>query len=159
MLPEVLALAGRTLAADAYSLWQYDEATQIWSVGAYDGLSDEYVEAAMRAIRGTTTTVSLDAPIVVEDIERTAWLTPEHRHAHAAEGTRSMMALPLRYGERIVGTLVFYYRVPRSFTEAEKSAALLLANLAAAAVGPTGALRRPGCHPNPRAGAAEGHSR
>jgi PAS domain S-box-containing protein len=135
MLPEVLALAGRTLAADAYSVWQYDEDTQIWSVGAYDRLSDEYVEAAMRAIRGTTTTVSLDAPIVAEDIERTAWLTPEHRQAHAAEGTRSMMALPLRYGEHIVGTLVFYYREPRSFTEAEKNTALLLANLAAAAVG------------------------
>src|SRR5437879_6540150 len=67
MLPEVLALAGRTLAADAYSVWQYDEPTQIWSVGAYAGLSDEYVAAAMAAIRGTASTVSLDAPIVAED--------------------------------------------------------------------------------------------
>jgi PAS domain S-box-containing protein len=135
MLPEVLALAGRTLAADAYSVWRYDEGTQIWSVGAYAGLSDEYVAASMAAIRGNTSTVSLDAPIVAEDIERTEWLTPEHRAAHAAEGNRSMMALPLRYGERVVGTLVFYYREPRRFSESEKSAALLLANLAAAAVG------------------------
>ena len=138
MLPEVLALAGRTLAADAYSVWQYDEGTRIWSVGAYAGLSDEYVAASMAAIRGNTSTVSLDAPIVAEDIERTEWLTPEHRAAHAAEGNRSMMALPLRYGERVVGTLVFYYRELRSFSEAEKSAALLLANLAAAAVGTAG---------------------
>jgi PAS domain S-box-containing protein len=138
MLPEVLALAGRTLAADAYSVWQYDEGTRIWSVGAYAGLSDEYVAASMAAIRGNTSTVSLDAPIVAEDIERTEWLTPEHRAAHAAEGNRSMMALPLRYGERVVGTLVFYYREARSFSEAEKSAALLLANLAAAAVGTAG---------------------
>jgi len=135
MLPEVLALAGRTLAADAYSVWQYDEGTRIWSVGAYADLSDEYVAASMAAIRGNTSTVSLEAPIVAEDIERTEWLTPEHRAAHAAEGNRSMMALPLRYGERVVGTLVFYYREPRSFSEAEKSAASLLANLAAAAVG------------------------
>jgi len=56
MLPEVLALAGRTLAADAYSVWQYDGATQIWSVGAYAGLSDEYVAAAMGAIRGSIRT-------------------------------------------------------------------------------------------------------
>jgi PAS domain S-box-containing protein len=135
MLPEVLALAGRTLAADAYSVWQYNEATEIWSVGARVGLSDEYVAAAMAAIRGNTATVSLDGPIVAEDIERTGWLTAEHRSAHAAEGTRSMMALPLHYGERVVGTLVVYYREPRSFSEAEKSTALLLANLAAAAIG------------------------
>jgi PAS domain S-box-containing protein len=135
MLPEVLALASRTLAADAYSVWQYDAATEIWSVGARAGLSDKYVAAAMGAIRGNAATVSLDAPIVAEDIERTEWLTPEHRKAHAAEGTRSMMALPLRYGERVLGTLVFYYREPRSFGEAEKSTASLLANLAAAAIG------------------------
>src|SRR5712691_11109646 len=115
VLPEVLALAGRTLAADAYSVWQYDEGSGIWSVGACSGLSDEYVATAMRAIRGNTATVSRDA--------------------HAAEGTRSMMALPLRYGERVLGTLVFYYREPRQFGEAEKSSASLLANIAAAAIG------------------------
>jgi PAS domain S-box-containing protein len=135
MLPEVLALAGRTLAADAYSVWQYDQSTGIWSVGAYAGLSDEYVATAMGAIRGQTAEVSLDAPIVAEDIEQTPWLTPEHRNAHAAEGTRSMMALPLRYGEQVLGTLVFYYRQPRSFSETEKSIASLLGNIAAAAIG------------------------
>ena len=135
VLPQVLALAGRTLAADAYSVWQYDEVSRIWSVGAREGLSDEYVTAAMAAIRGNTATVSLDAPIVAEDIRETEWLTAEHRSAHAAEGTRSMMALPLRYGQRVVGTLVLYYREPRTFSEAEKSIASLLANLAAAAIG------------------------
>ena len=135
MLPEVLALAGRTLAADAYSVWQFDDATGIWSVGARAGLSDEYVASAMEAIRNNTATVSLDGPIVAEDIEQTEWLNADHRRAHAAEGTRSMMALPLRYGERVVGTLVVYYREPRTFSEAEKSTASLLANLAAAAIG------------------------
>jgi len=135
MLPEVLALASRTLAADAYSVWQYDESSGVWSVGAYAGLSEEYVAAAMGAIRGNTNTVSLEAPIIAEDIERTEWLTQKHRAAHAREGTRSMMALPLRYGERVLGTLVLYYRDPRQFTEAEKSSASLLANIAAAAVG------------------------
>ena len=135
MLPEVLDLAGRTLAADAYSVWLYDETTGIWSVGAYAGLSDEYVATAMGAIRGQSAAVSLDAPIVAEDIAQTPWLTPEHRNAHAAEGTRSMMALPVRYGERVLGTIVFYYRKPRSFSETEKNTASLLAILAAAAIG------------------------
>jgi len=135
MLPEVLALAGRTLAADAYSVWQYDEDSGIWSVGAYAGLSDEYVATAMEVIRGNTATVSLEAPIIAEDIERTEWLTQEHRDAHAAEGTRSMMALPLRHAEQVLGTLVFYYREPRRFREGEQSTGSLLANIAAAAIG------------------------
>ena len=79
--------------------------------------------------------MSLDGPIVAEDIEQTEWLNVDHRRAHAAEGTRSMLALPLRYGERVVGTLVVYYREPRTFSEAEKNTASLLANLAAAAIG------------------------
>ena len=54
MLPEVLALAGRTLAADAYSVWRFDDATRIWSVGAREGLSDGYVASAMEAIRNNT---------------------------------------------------------------------------------------------------------
>ena len=138
MLPQVLDLAARTLAADAYALWQYDPATETWRVGAHAGLSDGYVDTAMAAIRGNTAAVSLDAPIVAEDIATTDWLTPEHRKAHADEGTHSMMALPLHYGEQVLGTLTFYYRSPRTFTEAEKSSASLLANLAAAAIGTAG---------------------
>ena len=135
MLPEVLDLAQRTLAADAHALWHYDETADSWDVAAYAGLSSEYVASAVEAIRGQSATVPLDAPIIAEDIATTEWLTPEHRRAHDAEGTRSMMALPLRYGERILGTLTFYYRARRVLTEAEKSSALLLANLAAAAMG------------------------
>jgi PAS domain S-box-containing protein len=135
MLPAVLDLAQRTLAADAHALWQHDEATESWRVAAHAGLSAEYVASAVQAIRGRSATVPLDAPLVAEDIATTEWLTPEHREAHAAEGTRSMMALPLRYGDRVLGTLAFYYREPHVLTEAEKSAALLLANLAAAAMG------------------------
>jgi PAS domain S-box-containing protein len=135
MLPAVLELAQRTLAADAHALWQFDDTTESWSVAAYAGLSAEYVASAVEAIRGTPSTVPLDAPLVAEDVATTDWLTPEHRRAHAAEGTRSMMALPLRYGERVLGTLAFYYRKPHVLTEAEKSSALLLTNLAAAAIG------------------------
>src|ERR687887_106023 len=96
MLPEILELASRTLAAD-------------------DRL--------------------LDSPLVVEDVAAADWLNPAHRQAHAEAGTRSMLVSALRYGERIVGTLAFYYREPRKFSEAEKNSASLLANLAAAAIG------------------------
>ena len=135
MLPEILDLATRTLAADAYALWRFDEATETWHVAADSGLSSTYVESATEAIRGSTTTVPLDEPLVVEDIAAADWLNPEHRGAHAAEGTRSMLVVALRYGQRVLGTVAFYFRTVHRVTEAEKSAASLLANLAAAAIG------------------------
>jgi PAS domain S-box-containing protein len=135
MLPEILELASRTLAADAYALWRKASTDGSWSVAAYEGLPASYVESATAAIRGQGDAVLLEEPLIAEDIATADWISPAHREAHAAAGTRAMLVAGLRYGDRVVGTLVFYYRVPRRFTEAEKNAASLLANLAAAAVG------------------------
>ena len=135
VLPNVVDLAKRTLEADAYAVWRHDEESGTWAIAVQSGLSDEYVEQAGNAIRGKTPVVSLEEPIVIEDIATAAWLPSEHRHAHAAAGTKSMLVVALHYGGRVLGTLAFYYRVTRRFTEAEKSVASLLANLAAAAIG------------------------
>jgi PAS domain S-box-containing protein len=135
MLPEILELASRTLAADAYALWRRHEPDGSWSVAAYSGLPESYVENATAAIRGRDAEVSLAEPLVAEDLDAAEWLSAAHRKAHAEAGTRSMLVTGLRYADRLVGTLAFYYREPRQFTEAEKSSASLLANLAAAAVG------------------------
>ncbi len=135
MLPEILELANRTLAADAYALWLRDDTDGSWSVAASSGLPDSYVESATAAIRGQPEAVSLDEPLVAEDLAAVEWLSPAHRKAHTEAGTRSLLVTGLRYGDRVVGTLAFYYRAPRRFTEGEKNAASLLANLAAAAVG------------------------
>ena len=51
----------------------------------------------------------------MNDIASIAWLTPEHKAAHAAEGTRSMIAAPLHHGGEVIGTLVFYSRRARTF--------------------------------------------
>jgi PAS domain S-box-containing protein len=135
MLPEILDLSRRTLAADAYAMWQYDEPRDSWSIATHSGLSGTYVASAERAVQGHPTAVSLEEPIVAEDIADTEWLLPTLRAAHAAEGNRSMLAVALRYGDRVLGALAFYYREPHLFTVSEKNAASLLANLAAAAIG------------------------
>jgi PAS domain S-box-containing protein len=135
MLPEILELASRTLEADAYALWRKASTDGSWSVAAYEGLPASYVESATAAIRGQGDAVLLEEPLIAENIATADWIGPAHREAHAAAGTRAMLVAGLRYGDRVVGTLVFYYREPHTFTEAEKNAASLLANLAAAAVG------------------------
>ena len=134
VLPEVLDLARRTLAADGYALWQLDQETKRWHIAIHSGLSDDYVEHAPGTISSRDTNVSFDAPIVAEEIADADWLTPEHRRAHAAAGTQSMLAVALRHDDRVFGTLAFYYREPHHFTEAEKSAAWTLGNLAAVAI-------------------------
>jgi PAS domain S-box-containing protein len=135
MLPEILELASRTLAADAYALWRKSRADGEWSVAAYAGLPESYVESATAAVRGRGDAILLDEPLIAEDITTADWIGAEHRQAHAQAGTRAMLVVGLRYGERVVGTLVFYYREPRTFGESAKNAASLLANLAAAAIG------------------------
>jgi len=135
MLPEILELAGRTLAADAYALWRKDSGDGSWTVAAYEGLSESYVESATAAIRGQGDAVLLEEPLVAEDIATTDWVSPAHRSAHHEAGIRAMLVAGLRYADRVAGTLVFYYRAPRSFNESERNAASLIANLAAAAIG------------------------
>ena len=135
MLPEILELASRTLAADAYALWRKDATDGSWSVAAYSGLAESYVDSATAAIRGQGDAVLLDEPLVAENIANADWIGPAHRRAHEEAGTRAMLVSGLRYADRVVGTLVFYYRRTRTFSESEKNAASLLANIAAAAIG------------------------
>jgi two-component system sensor histidine kinase BarA len=137
IVPKLLELARLTLRADAYALWEHDLATDEWQIAAYAGLSDEYAETAMRAISGVRTEVSLDEPLIAEDIATTEWLKPAHRDAHFLEGNKSLLAAGLVHQGKVLGTLTFYYRRHHEFTEAERSAASTLANLAAAAVATT----------------------
>jgi signal transduction histidine kinase len=142
VLPEVLELARSTLAVDAYSLWRRDPEQDRWSLQASSGLSKTYVAAAPGAIEGNENVVALDKPIVVDDVAKVDWLTPEHRAAHAAEGTRSFLAAPLRHRGDVIGTLVFYSRRPQAFGEEQTRAATAVASLAAAAVGTASIYQR-----------------
>jgi PAS domain S-box-containing protein len=134
VLPRILDLARRTLAADAYALWHRDDATGTWRIVRQHGLSQEYAQEAMLAIAGAPNTVSLAEPLTAEDVETAEWIGQEHRAAHAREGTRSLLAAGLLDRERVLGTIAFYYRRPHRFTEEEKATAVGLANLAAASL-------------------------
>jgi PAS domain S-box-containing protein len=134
VLPQVLELAKQTLTADGYALWRR-RASGEWFLQAVSGLSNEYVAAAQRAIVGNSAEISLDGPIVAGDIASTEWLTPAHKEAHAAEGNKAFLAVPLHHQDAVIGTLVFYYRSPRSFSDTELASVNAVANLAAAGIG------------------------
>ena len=104
VLADVLRVAQSTLDADAYALWRRDPREEVWSVFASSGLSDDYVAQASAAIVGNED-VSVDGPLIASDIASTDWLTAEHKAAHAAEGTRAMLVVPLHDRGELVGTL------------------------------------------------------
>jgi PAS domain S-box-containing protein len=131
VLPAVLALSHRLVAADAYAIWRYSPADSAWSVVASSGLSEEYgrdrIEVASDTVRAP------EGPLVVEDVS--AAPTLEHRReTYRREGIRALLTLPLRAHGEVVGTLVFYYREPRRFAETDVIVAAALANLAASAL-------------------------
>src|SRR6266540_3691618 len=64
ILPRVLDLARRTLAADAYALWRHDSATRAWTIAEQQGLSEEYRATALRTVAGAGSGWSLDLPLV-----------------------------------------------------------------------------------------------
>jgi signal transduction histidine kinase len=141
MLPQVLDLAKQTLTADGYSLWRHPP-TGEWLLQAFAGLSEAYVSAAQEAIQGNDAQVSLAGPIVASAISAVDWLTPAHKDAHAAEGNNAFLAMPLRHQGDVIGTLVFYYRAARTFSEQELAAAAAVANLAAAGIGTAAVYER-----------------
>jgi signal transduction histidine kinase len=135
VLTRILDLARQSVAADAYALWLVDADTEEWRIGRSHGLSDEYVAASQAAVRSRTNANQLlDEPLVAEDLAREEWLVPEHRAAHAREGTQSLMVVGLRDRERLLGTLSFYFREVHPVSEEERVTAVALANLAAASL-------------------------
>ncbi|HWS89922.1 MAG TPA: PAS domain S-box protein [Pyrinomonadaceae bacterium] len=131
VLPAVLALSHRLVAADAYAIWRYQEQEKVWAVVAASGLSDEY---SRDRIPVTTQTPHMpDRPLVVEDVFADPMLEVR-REFYRREGVRSMLTLPLSAHGETIGTLVFYYREPRRFAHTDVVVATALANLAASAV-------------------------
>src|ERR1044071_9837535 len=53
VLPAVLALSHRLVAADAYAIWRYDVKDAVWAVVASSGLSDEYSRERIPVTRQT----------------------------------------------------------------------------------------------------------
>ena len=131
VLPAVLALSQRLVAADAYAIWRFRPDEAAWSIVASSGLSADY--GGDRIEVGRRTPQLPEAPLVVEDVFAEPFLAGRGE-MYRREGIRSMLTLPLRAHGEVVGTLVFYYRAPRHFAETDVVVATALANLAASAL-------------------------
>ncbi|MDX6487462.1 MAG: hypothetical protein QOK13_77, partial [Gaiellaceae bacterium] len=134
VLPAVIDLAQRVLAADGHGLWLRDSTTDTWTLSSTEGISDTYRAHATEAITNQSGSMELDAPLVVENLDEAEWVQASHREAHRAEGILAMLVAPLRIDGDFNGTLVFYFRSLRSFDEDEVKVAVALAGLAGSAI-------------------------
>jgi PAS domain S-box-containing protein len=135
VLPAIIDLAGEVLAADAYSVWRFDEGRKTWGVAASKGLSEEFVKGVITSHQGREAApVAMRDPIVAANVD-TVTLLEERREAYRREGITSILAIPLSAGgEATTASLVFYYRTPRRFAAEEIESAQALGYIAGAAL-------------------------
>lgn len=130
LLPRVLELARKLNAADACAIWRRNPETDSWSMASSFGLSPEAIHTVLPS---RPTNFLGDSTLYFEDVFDGQQIAVR-RAFYESEGIRSMALAPLIRAGRVFGTLVFYYRRPHSFAEAEKSVIEALGHLASAAM-------------------------
>ncbi len=133
VIPAMLRIARDTVAADGYAVWRLEK-HGVWRIRSFDGVSARFANHPVSvlnesgAVRETPT-----QPTAIEDV----FADPALGHrmpAYQDEGIRSMLAIPLVVGGVQTASLVFYYRVPHTFTDVELETAAALGHMAAVAL-------------------------
>ena len=130
MLQAILELARRFIHADAYAVWRTESSEVKREWVATDGLSDS--EELLVRLESESRPL-YDEPYAVEDVDLCEHLA-DRRELYCAEGIRSVFTVPLRVHNQLSGVLTLYYRRRHRLQEGEKTIAMALGNLAAAAL-------------------------
>ena len=124
-----LATASHVIEADAYALWR--KSTDGWRLASSRGLTQAY--GSYIPLSDETSDPFDGQSLVVEDVFATP-VVRNREQIYAAEGIRSLLAVPLLIGGTPSATIVFYYRQQRRFGDAEIRVAQALGNIAAGAL-------------------------
>ena len=128
VVEEVLSLADRIIAADAYAVWRRDGME--WYVAGSIGLSERF---AAERLPWDHRQHKFDEPIVAPDLQQTTML--KHRlSSYAAERIVSIVSVPLTVRAEPTGSIAFYYRQRHVPSTAELKVAMALGHLSAAAI-------------------------
>ncbi|HEX7792753.1 MAG TPA: ATP-binding protein, partial [Vicinamibacterales bacterium] len=130
-----LSIARQLLVADAYAVWANDPDGRRWRIVKSDGISEGFANRVI-AYREDATgpqRVPFSSPLAVAKVGDQPMLKEQH-DAYRDEGIASMLIVPMRVGQESAGTLVFYYRTAREFSQVDLQTGQALANLASAAM-------------------------
>ncbi len=127
VLPAAVQVARNLITADGYAVWRMKE--DGWRIVGSNGISAAFTEANVP----TQQAVMYQTPQAFDDV-REVPLLKNRQAAYAAEGIRSMLAVPLLIGGSWSGSLVFYYRSVQHFDRIRIETASALGNLCAVAI-------------------------
>jgi PAS domain S-box-containing protein len=130
ILPTILDMAHQLVAADMYAIWRFFSDTKEWRIIGEVGLSEEFKRMTLPGSGNEP----LHSPMLAEDINAFPMLA-SRREIYTKEGIRSLLVLPLRIYGQTSGTMVFYWREKKQFTELQVRVATAFANIVGAAVG------------------------
>lgn len=131
LLKTILDLSTRLIEADAYAMWGYEPARNLWRPLISAGLSPAFRQTNLQEYESNRV---FNQPIIAPVVEEVPALA-NRLESYREEGICSMLVIPLSILDKSSGSLVFYYRQRHSFSPLETSVANALANLAAAALG------------------------
>ncbi len=131
VLAGILDVARNVVAADAYAVWRTYNGLD-WTVLSSHGLSDGYRTEFHAATRVRTRLQAI--PDVTTDP-----LTCNDSEVYRTHGVRSLLVVPLQLRDWLPdgvddGTITFYWRTPRVFSDLDIAYASALANLSSAAL-------------------------
>ncbi|HET8775558.1 MAG TPA: GAF domain-containing protein [Thermoanaerobaculia bacterium] len=130
-LRSVLAAMPDLIPAQGYAIWRYDTRAAEWHILASSGLSRDYVSHTLPERRDVN--ALMKAPFAIPDVY--AWpLAADRLSFYETEGIRAMYVLPLHIGGEASGSLVCYFREPRTVTPEEEQLARVLADVVSTAI-------------------------
>lgn len=130
LLPELLEMARKLIAADAYAVWRYHSASSQWQIDASSGLSHTYQENALK-------TMELEAiperPLFLENVEESKMVADRVALYHS-EGIRSLLVAPLMIRGQRSGTITLYFQKQPAIKEIDIRVVSALTNIVSVAI-------------------------
>src|SRR6185295_10393238 len=130
-----MSIARQLLVADGYAIWANDVERREFRIVRAEGISERFASRVIETRDGgdRPPRIPFMHPMAVTDVSAQSMLK-EQLDAYREEGIESMLVVPMRIGQERGGTLVFYYRTRRDFSEVDLQTGQALANLASAAM-------------------------
>ncbi len=134
VLKEVLQLATRLVSAKTASLLLYDENNRELYFDVALGLAPELLSLRFKIGEGIAGVVALGRkPFVVDDVSQTTLWNPRVDHQSGFK-TRSMLAVPMLFKDRLVGVLEAINKIEGAFSPSDVAVLESLAMQAAIAI-------------------------
>ncbi|HXX80877.1 MAG TPA: GAF domain-containing protein [Thermodesulfovibrionales bacterium] len=122
----------KVMNVKASSLRLLNKETQQLELAAYHGLSDKYANKGPVVYDGSIVDALAGKPVSIYDITSDA--NARYRNEALQEGIRSILSIPLRFGDEIIGVLRMYTSEPVEYSSEEMKFVTAIAEQAAIAI-------------------------